>query len=175
MRNCALLCRTLSRSPAEISTHHLGDEGEVCSSAVRQKGTVVVRRPRAPVHPQHGADSRGGRRRVYRLPGASVTGRGRSFTSVDLVRGTEELGIPQLRERHVRRARKANLSEVRAVQEKKRQECLKKKKKSRKSKNPQKKLKTIRGGCLDHPLPKCQASPPPRIRRCLTNARWHLE
>lgn len=62
-------------------------------------------RPWAPVHPQHGADSRGGCGRAYAALGASFPRRGRPLAPVDLMGGTEELGVPQLRERHVRRTR----------------------------------------------------------------------
>lgn len=94
------------------NSHHLGYEGEVCGSTVRQKGTVVVSRPWVPVHPQHGADSRGSGGRADAAAssaafGASVPHRGGPISTVHLMRGTEELGVPQLRERHVHRETRA--------------------------------------------------------------------
>ncbi len=68
-------------------------------------------RPWAPVHPQHGADSSGGSGRAHAALGASFPGRGRPLAPVHLMGGAEELGIPQLRERHVRRTRSVNLSQ----------------------------------------------------------------
>lgn len=55
-------------------------------------------RPWASVHPQHGADSRGGCGGAQAAFSASFPGRGRPL--VHLMGGTEELGVSQLRERH---------------------------------------------------------------------------
>lgn len=98
------------KSQRTVRSHHLGQQGEVCGSAVRQEGTVVVSRPRAAVHPQHGAHSRGGGSsgssgaagRTHAALGTSFPGRGRPIAPVRLVGGTKELGVAQLRERHVR-------------------------------------------------------------------------
>lgn len=102
-----------------IISHHLGYEGEVCGSAVRQKGTVVMSRPWASVHPQHGADSRGGRWWAHAALGGSFPGRARPLASVHLMGGAEELGIPQLRQRHVRSMRAVNLSQSHKSEKKK--------------------------------------------------------
>lgn len=118
-----------------IISHHLGYEGEVCGSAVRQKGTVVMSRPWASVHPQHGADSRGGRWWAHAALGGSFPGRARPLASVHLMGGAEELGIPQLRERHVRSTRAVNLSQSHKSG-KKRKMMQEKKRKERR--NPQK-------------------------------------
>lgn len=91
-----------TRAEARIHSHHLRYEGEVCGSAVRQEGAVVVGRPRAPVHPQHGADRSGGGGRAQAALGASFPGGGRPLARVHLMGRAEELGVPQLRERHVR-------------------------------------------------------------------------
>lgn len=63
--------------------------------------------PRAAVHPQHrahggGGGGRGGGR-AHAALGASLAGRGRPLARVKLRRSAEELGVPQLRERHVQR------------------------------------------------------------------------
>lgn len=122
-----------------IISHHLGYEGEVCGSAVRQKGTVVMSRPWASVHPQHGADSRGGRWWAHAALGGSFPGRARPLASVHLMGGAEELGIPQLRQRHVRSMRAVNLSQSHKS-EKKKDDAGEKKK--RKKESPKKNRKT---------------------------------
>lgn len=158
-----------------IISHHLGYEGEVCGSAVRQKGTVVMSRPWASVHPQHGADSRGGRWWAHAALGGSFPGRARPLASVHLMGGAEELGIPQLRQRHVRSTRAVNLSQSHKS-EKKKDDAGKKRKERR---NPQK--RTAKAGQLKKqnktgwpPLKKrriCQPSLPPS---CVSGAVWHF-
>lgn len=97
-------------------------------------------RPWAPVHPQHGADSRGGCGRAYAALGASFSRRGRPLAPVDLMGGTEELGVPQLRERHVRRTRysKKISFKVKATQPREEAGGEREREKKRESKNPQK-------------------------------------
>lgn len=135
-------------------------------------------RPWAPVHPQHGADSRGGCGRAYAALGASFSRRGRPLAPVDLMGGTEELGVPQLRERHVRRTRysKKSLSKSKPHNRERRQGERERGEKKEKVRIPRKK-KMMKGVSKspEPPFYKRQASPLPPTRSCITAAVWHLE
>lgn len=137
-------------------------------------------RPGAPVHPQHGADSRGGRGRAHAALSTSFPRRGRPIASVHLMGASEELGVPQLRERHVRRTRTAkSLSKSEPRNSKRRQVgAIKKKEKIKKIPREEEEEDE---GLSKSPEPlffflhQRQASPLAPSRSCITAAVWHLE
>lgn len=85
-------------------SYHLRQEREVRGSAVWQEGTIILS-PGASVHPQHGSHGRGGRGGARASLRGRLAGGSRPLAPVQVMRGAEELGVPQLREGHVRRRR----------------------------------------------------------------------